>query len=163
MELIFIAVLIYWAITVAGALVAWRWYAPKIWRVTVAVVTAFVFVLGLPIASAISPVDWFLPAKSVRASGYINGYRVDYVQTPGNDFYGDTLEIFGPSGNSAIIYTSPDNPKCWFGATHLTETFIEFSCFPWGLMASIEADWVSEKMQACTRKECDLSRDYFNR
>lgn len=43
MGLILSAVLIYWAIIVAGVIVAWRWLAPERWRRVVAVVTALIF------------------------------------------------------------------------------------------------------------------------
>lgn len=121
-----------------------------------------IFVLGLPVASLLSPVDWIQPTKSVRASGYLNGYRIDYVQTPGGDFYRDVLEIFGPRGNSAIVVISPDNAKCWHGSAYITEASIEFNCFPWGKIAALDAAWLNENMSACTWKDCDLTSEYFN-
>jgi hypothetical protein len=161
MFLILVIDIVYWMMVLTGLVLALIGKGAKRWRVLVGVASLVVLALGLPVSSMLWPPDWLVPVRSIRASATLNGYAVSYVQQPGIDFYVDTLEIKGDSGKIAVVHVNVDNGKCWFGWAATSGKDVEFHCFPWGRMASVNAAWLEQNMALCRVDRCDLSAAYY--
>jgi hypothetical protein len=161
MFLILLIDIVYWLVVVTGLVFALTWKGSKRWRLLLGVASLVVLALGLPISSMLWPPDWMVPVSSIRASATLNGYAMSYVQKPGIDFYMDTLEIKGSNGKAAVVHVNVDNGKCWFGWAEASDKVVEFHCFPWGRMASVNAAWLEQNMALCRTDRCDLSVPYY--
>ena len=160
MFLILVIDIVYWIAVVTGLVLALKWKGAKRWRVLLGVASLVVLALGLPLSSMLWPPDWLVPVSSTRASATLHGYAVSYVQKPGIDFYMDTLEIKGDDGKAAVVHINVDNGRCWFGWAVTSDKEVEFHCFPWGPMASVDAAWLDQSMALCRVDRCDLSVAY---
>lgn len=161
MFLILLLDIAYWIAVVTGLALTWAWKGPRRWRALPGVVSLVVLALGLPVSSMLWTPDWLVPVSSTRASAALNSFVVSYVQKPGSDFYMDTLEIKGADGRMAVVHVNVDNGKCWFGWAETSDREVEFHCFPWGRMASVNAAWLEQNMELCRTERCDLSVAYF--
>jgi hypothetical protein len=161
MFLILLLDTVYWIMVVTGLILALTWQGSKRRRVLLGVVSLVVLALGLPVSSMLWPLDWLAPAKSIRASTTLNGFMVNYVQRPGSDFYLDTLEIKDADEKMGVIHVNVDNGKCWVGWAETSDTEIDFHCFPWGRMATINGAWLEQNMELCKTDRCDLSTAYY--
>jgi hypothetical protein len=163
MFLILLIDIVYWIAVVTGLVLAltWKGPRPRRGRVLLSVASLVVLALGLPVSSMLWPPDWLVPKSSIRASATLNGYAVSYVQKPGADFYLDTLEIEGANGNVAVVHINVDNGKCWIGWAETSDQKVDFHCFPWGRMASVNAAWLEQNMERCRADRCDLSVAYY--
>ena len=59
------------------------------------------------------PPDIFMPGSEGRIGVDIPGYRVDYVQTWGADFYETYFEITRADNQKAYLEIDGDDNKCW--------------------------------------------------
>ena len=161
MFLILLIDIIYWIAVITGLVLALIGKGPKRRRVLLGIASLVVLTLGLPVSGTLWPPDWLVPVRSIRASAALHGYTVRYVQTPGIDFYVDTLEIQSADSRVAVVHVNVDNGKCWLGSAETSANEIEFHCFPWGKMASVKAAWLARNMELCRTDRCDLSIAYF--
>ena len=101
------------------------------WRLcSVGLILADLFLL----ASTVWPFDSIWPMARQRVSTSIDGYRIDFVQVPGTDFYQNTVEFIQPDGPSLLRMSTPGSVGSW--GSSATEPF----CVSLALMT---AQWVT--------------------
>jgi hypothetical protein len=74
------------------------------------------------------PPDMFMPRSEQRIGADIPGYRVDYVQTWGSDFYTTYYEVTRPDGHKAYLIIDGDDNKCWGLSLQRVGSRVYFMC-----------------------------------
>jgi hypothetical protein len=143
-----------------GRLVIYRVTSPGR-RVVLAGLAGLAGVLGMGLFGLAWPLDWVNPTASTRAEITTAGYRIRYVQTPGGDFYSDTLEISAQPGHRAFINLNVDSYKCWVGSLIQQGDRVNFDCGMFDGGGEISLAWLQEQMATCRGNSCNLSEAYY--
>jgi hypothetical protein len=143
-----------------GALAIYR-AASRARQLVLAGLAGLAGALGLVLFGLAWPLDWVNPTSSTRAEITLTGYRIQYVQTPGGDFYSDALEITGQAGQQAFISLNVDSYKCWVGSLLQQGDRVKFDCWPLPAGGEISLAWLEAQMAACRADPCNLSEAYY--
>lgn len=119
------------------------------------------FVLARPLWTDAWPFDWFIPGSETRVSAEVRGYRIDFVQRPGGDFYWNRFEIFQPDGKMATVSLAVDDGKCWRPSVVETSEEVQFTCVPAGVAGAINTNQMYVISGNCSGQRCRFSAMLF--